>query len=225
MNFPDTLFPPTWVIGGAFVFVPVLLWAIVTAPWQRLADARQSHVWLGSIVLLSLVWSMKAGVHPGLGLHLLGATMFTLMFGRPLAIIGLALVLAIVSLNGWLLGSSFWQSYALNALVLIVLPVLVTDAIRRLDEHWLPANFFIYIFVGAFGGAAVTLLMTGVFAAALLWLAGVYSAVFLLEEFLPYILLLAFAEAWLNGAMVTLMAVYRPHWLGTFDDRRYLLNN
>jgi uncharacterized membrane protein len=42
---------------------------------------------------------------------------------------------------------------------------------------------------------------------------------------LSYILLLTFAEAWLNGAMITLMAVYLPHWLGSFDDQRYLLNN
>jgi uncharacterized membrane protein len=34
--------------------------------------------------------------------------------------------------------------------------------------------------------------------------------------------LLAFAEAWLTGAAVTLMVVYYPHWVGTFDDRRYL---
>jgi uncharacterized membrane protein len=37
---------------------------------------------------------MKAGVKPGLNLHLLGATMFTLMFGRQLAIVGFSLVLA-----------------------------------------------------------------------------------------------------------------------------------
>jgi uncharacterized membrane protein len=36
--------------------------------------------------------------------------------------------------------------------------------------------------------------------------------------------LLGFAEAWLNGAMVTIMVVYLPHWVGSFDDRRYLLN-
>ena len=32
------------------------------------------------------------------------------------------------------------------------------------------------------------------------------------------------AEAWLNGALVTIMVVYLPHWVGSFDDRRYLLN-
>ena len=59
----------------------------------------QLNVWLGTIVVLMLVWSMKAGVRPGLNLHLLGATVFTLMFGRQLAIIGLSIVLAAVTLQ------------------------------------------------------------------------------------------------------------------------------
>lgn len=226
MNFPDTLFPPVWAFGAALVFLPVLLWAVMTAPWARLADSRQSNAWLGAIALLTLTWSMKAGVQPGLSLHLLGATMVTLMFGRKLAIAGLALVLAAVTLNAWLnAGVSGWRSYALNAVVLVFVPVFVTDSIRQLMERFLPVNFFIYIFVGAFFGAAVSLLATGLATASVLWLAGVYPAAFLWQDYLPYTLLLAFAEAWLNGAMVTLIAVYLPHWLGSFDDRRYLSHN
>jgi uncharacterized membrane protein len=38
----------------------------------------------------------------------------------------------------------------------------------------------------------------------------------------PFYLLLGFSEAWLNGAAITLMVVYYPHWVGSFDDRRYL---
>lgn len=225
MNFPDALFPPVWALGAFLGFLPVLLWSVITAPWARLADSRQSNVWLGTIVLLALTWSMRAGVQPGLGLHLLGVTMFTLMFGRQLAIVGLALVLAATTLNTSLGGVSGWQAYALNALVLVVVPVVMSDSLRLLMERYLPANFFIYIFFGAFFGAAASLLATGLATASMLWLAGIYSAAFLWQEYLPYTLLLAFAEAWLNGGMVTLMAVYMPHWLGSFDDRRYLLHN
>jgi uncharacterized membrane protein len=109
-------------------------------------------------------------------------------------------------------------------LVLAVFPPLLADAIRRGVERWLPANFFIYVFVAAFFGAATTVIGTGLLASALLWLAAVYPAPTLLDDYLPYYLLLGFAEAWLNGAMVTLMVVYLPHWVGSFDDRRYLLN-
>lgn len=224
MNFPDALFPHAWALGA---FVPMLaawLWCIGTAPWTRLADSGQFNVWLGTVVLLALVWSMKAGVKPGLDLHLLGATMFTLMFGRQLAIIGLSLVLAAVTLNHALLDHPAWLAYGLNALVLAVFPPLLADAIRRGVERYLPANLFVFVFVATFFGAAATVVATGLLASGLLWLADVYPASALVDDYLPYYVLLGFAEAWLNGAMVTLMVVYLPHWVGSFDDRRYLLN-
>jgi hypothetical protein len=154
VNFPDALFPQSWALGAAFPLLLAWHWCIRTAPWKRLADSGQSNVWLGTVVLLALVWSMKAGVKPGLNLHLLGATMFTLMFGRQLAIIGLSLVLGAVTLNWDLQGHPGWTAYALNALVLAVFPPLLADAIRRGMERWLPLNFFIYVFVAAFFGAA-----------------------------------------------------------------------
>ncbi len=224
MNFPDALFPQAWAFGAFLPLVLLLAWNVWTAPWKRLGDSGQSNVWLGTIVLLSLVWSMKAGVKPGLNMHLLGATMFTLMFGRQFATIGLALVLAVVTLNQGLNGHPGWQAYALNALVLCVFPPLLADAIRRLTERFLPPNFFIFIFVAAFFGAAITAVATGFLATMLLWWADVYPAAMLFEDYFPYYLLLGFSEAWLNGAMVTLMVVYLPHWVGSFDDRRYLLN-
>jgi uncharacterized membrane protein len=224
MNFPDALFPQAWALGAFLPVAAAWLWCFKTAPWRRLRDSAQLNVWLGTVVLLVLVWSMKAGVKPGLNLHLLGATMFTLMFGRQLAILGLSLVLAGVTLNGEMQGQPGWQAVGLNALVLAVFPPLLADAIRRGVERFLPDNFFIYVFVTAFFGAAAAVMATGLLASALLWLAGVYPAAVLLEDYLPYYFLLGFAEAWLNGAMVTLMVVYVPHWVGSFDDRRYLLH-
>ena len=224
MNFPDALFPQAWAFGAFLPLVVVWVWCLRTAPWQRLSDSGQLNVWLGTIVLLTLIWSMKAGVKPGLNMHLLGATMFTLMFGRELAIVGLSVVLAGVTLNNELLGRPGWEAFALNAMVMAVLPSLMADAIRRAVERWLPANFFIYVFVTAFFGAGLTVMATGLIACGLLWGAGVYPATMLGEDYLPYYFLLGFAEAWLNGALITLMVVYAPHWVGSFDDERYLLH-
>ncbi|MBU0751464.1 MAG: energy-coupling factor ABC transporter permease [Gammaproteobacteria bacterium] len=220
MNFPAGLFGDAWAYGAFVPLALVWLWCLRTAPWRRLAGEGQFNVWLGAIVVLMLLWSMKAGVRPGLNLHLLGVTAMTLMFGRQLAIAGLSLVLVAVTFNG----GAGWQAYALNALVMAVLPVFVAFAVLRFVERWLPANFFIYVFVAAFFGAAVVAGVTGVAGTALLAVAGVYPAELLLADYFPYFLLLGFSEAWLNGAAVTLMVVYFPHWVGTFDDRRYLLN-
>lgn len=221
MNFPEGLFGDGWVFGAYLPLVLVWLWCLRTAPWQRLADSGQMNVWFGTIVVLTLVWSMQAGLRPGMNVHLLGATMFTLMFGRQLAIVGLSVVLAAVAFNshGW----SGWEPYGLNALVLVVFPVAVTFAILRAVEKWLPPHFFVYIFVATFFGAALTTVATGLVATMLLALGGTYSMDVLIGEYFISYVLLGFAEAWLNGAVITLMVVYYPHWVGTFDDRRYLL--
>jgi uncharacterized membrane protein len=34
---------------------------------------------------------------------------------------------------------------------------------------------------------------------------------------------MAWSEAFATGMLITLMVVYRPAWVATFDDRRYLL--
>lgn len=224
MNFPDALFSDWWAFGAVIPLLLVLAWCWRTAPWQRLADGGQSNVWLGTLVVLTLLWSMKAGIKPGLNLHLLGATALTLMFGRQLAIIGFCVVLAAVTLNQSLRGVDAWQMFALNALVLAVFPVWVADTVRQQVERHLPTNFFIYVFITAFFGAAVTVVATGLLASVLLWLGGAYPAEMLFEDYFPYYILLGFSEAWLNGAVITLMVVYAPHWVTSFDDRRYLLN-
>jgi uncharacterized membrane protein len=224
MNFPEGLFGSELTFGAYVPLVLVWLWAIRTASWRRLADSGQLNVWLGTIVVLMLMWSMKAGVRPGMNLHLLGATVFTLMFGRQLAIIGLSIVLAAVTFNSAGNGIG-WAPYALNALVMAMFPVFMAFGVLRLVERFLPANIFVYFFVGAFFNAGLITVTTGLLASLLLGLAGVYTAELLLSDYFPYFILLGFAEAWLNGAAITLMVVYFPHWVGTFDDRRYLWNN
>jgi uncharacterized membrane protein len=227
MNFPDGMFNNFWAYGAFLPYLAILFWAVRTAPWKRLADSTQMHVWFGVLVVLTLVWSMKAGVKPGLNLHLLGVTAFTLMFGRQLAMIGLAVVLAAVTLNTSLRAGDVWlgwQSLALNALALTVFPVLLAHAMLRFVERYLPRNIFVYFFVAAFFGAAITVVSTGMLTGLMLWLAGAYSAELLVSDYLMFYVLLGFAEAWLNGAAITLLVVYYPAWVASFDDRRYLWN-
>ncbi len=226
MQFTDALFDATWRYGAFLPYLLALFWSLRSAPWRILiGDARRpglTNVWMGALVVLTLMWSMKAGVKPGLDLHFLGAMTLTLMFGRQLAIIGLSIVLAAVTLNMGLRGAPGWEVFALNALVLVVFPVFFAHAILRAVERWLPANFFIYIFVVAFFGAGLTVIATGGLAGLLLWMSGAYSADLLWSDYLPFYVLLGFAESWLSGAALTLMVVYYPRWVTSFDDCRYL---
>jgi uncharacterized membrane protein len=118
-------------------------------------------------------------------------------------------------------GAAGWEAYALNVLVTAVFPCIAADALLRIVERFLPPNFFCYIFCAAFFGAGIAVVSTGLLASLLLWVAGIYSAEMLMAEYLPFYALLGFAEAWLNGGAITLMVVYYPSWVGSFDDRRY----
>ncbi|NTV10435.1 MAG: hypothetical protein HGA47_06625 [Zoogloea sp.] len=220
MNLPAGLFATDWHVAAALLCALAIAWCLRKAPWERLRDSVQLNVWLGSSVLLMLMWSMKAGVQPGLNLHLLGAMAANLVFGPQLAILGLALVLAGVTFNG----AAEWAAYPLNLLVMGIVPVAVAQVWARIVYRILPRHFFVYIFVDAFMGAAVVAISVGVFASLLLFVAGVYPADNLLSNYLPFFLLLGFAEAWLSGMALTLMVVYRPAWVSTFDDREYIDN-
>ena len=193
MNFPDSLPPAAWFWSGRGLFVPVLLWAARTAPWHRLRDVGQLNLWLGASVM-------------------------TLMFGPQLALLGLTIVLTAVTLAGM----SGWQGFGWNALLMGALPVAISHGIYRLADRKLPNHLFVYIFLNAFLGGALAMAATGLGATLLLQLAGAYPAGYLYHDYLPYFILMAWSEAVSTGMALTLMVVYQPQWVSTFDDTRYL---
>lgn len=195
-----------------------LLWVGRRAPWAALNDAAKVNAWLGASIVIGAVWLLKAGVRPNLHLHLLGATALTLMVGPYFALLGLALVLVAVT---WL-GIGDWQNLPVNWLLMAWIPVWVSHGLLRLCQRRLPANYFIYIFINAFIGGALAMLATGAAAGLFHWLSGTYSADVLLEEYLPFYLLLAFSEAFSTGMVLTSFVIYRPQWVMTFDDALYL---
>lgn len=207
-----------WYWAAWVVWIPLLVYSVRRAPWGSLKDSERFNVWLGLIVILSLIWSLKAGVKPGLSLHLLGASVFTLSCGTYLAFIGLSLVLAAVTLNG----AAGWFGFALNSLLMAGIGVLASQAIYLFVDRYLPKHFFVYIFVNGFFGSALTVMAVGLGASVFLGAAGAYSFDYLVGEYLPYYLLLGFSEAWLSGMVMTLFVVYFPRWVATFDDSRYL---
>lgn len=170
------------------------------------------------IVVLTLIWSLKAGVKPGLSMHLLGATIFTLCFGRQLAFIGLSLVMVGITLNG----AAGYLAYALNALLLAGLAVVVSQAMFNFVNRCLPTHFFVFIFANGFFASALTIIAVGMASTLFMGLADVYDFDYLTSEYLPYFVLLGFSEAWLSGMILTIFVIYRPNWVSSFDDSLYL---
>jgi uncharacterized membrane protein len=216
MELPYAL-PTSWHVSAWLVLAALLAWSLARSPWSRLSVNEQSHAFLGAVVAIAVLWTIGGRVGPTVHFHLLGATILYLMFGLPLAIVGMTLVAVAASLAA----GSDWITIAGRSLVAGALPAVVSHLVLRTAEARLPANFFVYVFVDAFLGGAFAMLAAVVAVAgsvALLTPSGVSSG----DPWTAIGLLLAFAEATLTGMLITLFVVYKPAWVGTFNDATYL---
>jgi len=217
MNLVSSNIPAHWLwllwlssalIGG------LIAWR---ASWTMLLDRRNLNIFLGATVAVLALWLIKTGIKPGLSFHLLGATVLTLMFRPLFALFGLGLVVAALTL--W---HGEYAAFAPNFLLMGGVPVAVSWAIYRIVDRRLPNHLFIYLFLNAFFGAAVAIFAVGITSTGFAALSGSYSLHYLLDEYLPYYLLMAWSEAFLTGMVLTLMVIYKPEWVATFDDKRYI---
>ena len=213
---PHSLYVLGW-LGLAF-----LGWRwLMSGDWRRLADPRQMNLFLGATVAVLALWQIRTGVKPGLAFHLYGLSALTLMFGFWRASFAGALVLLI----NVVFGRGSLMALGLDVLLQAALPAAVSWSVFRLLERLLPQHFFVYVFGNGFFGAALAVASIGLATTAMMALAGVYPLDYLLAQYTPYAaLLLSWSEAFLTGMVVTMMAVYRPAWLETFDDAKYIQN-
>lgn len=219
MDFTDGLFPDPIYWVAHFLFMLLMGAAFLTAPWQRMREREQRHVFLGGCVALLVAWTLKAGIHPGLNFHLLGGTLFMLLFGWQFALIGVTLVVFGVTLNG----SGEWHSFTLNVLVMAGIPVLLGYFLLKLALRYMPHHFFIYAIFNGFFAGGLSMIVTVLAAALLLVCCGPYSFGWITERYLVFIPLIAFAEGFFTGMIATSMALFRPDWITTFDDERYIV--
>lgn len=218
MNFPAGLLPSAVHWAAHLGWLLVLAAAIRHAPWRRFAERRRQHVYLGAMVALLLLWRFDASVTPGLGFHFLGLTVFTLMFGWSLGVVGSALVM----LGSTLAQGGALETLSLNALVLGALPVTVSYGWYYAVQRWLPHHVFIYIFLDAFLGAIIAAAVTVLTLVWILVITDTYGWSRIAHEYLPFLPLYLFPEGLLNGMLATVFVGLRPEWLATFDDDSYL---
>ncbi|MEA3411371.1 MAG: energy-coupling factor ABC transporter permease [Pseudomonadota bacterium] len=218
MFLSDSIVPAGAQWASMIVFVPVLAGALYFSPWRRLVDSEQLNVFLGACVSLLVLWTMRAGVMPGLNFQILGVATLTLMFGGPLAFLGVTIVIAGTTWNA----DGAWSLVPLNALVSGGVPILVTNGMLWLARRRLPRNYFVYVFINAFLAAGVGAAGVVLLSAAIMVLAGTHTADAVAYGFLPYTPMIFFAEAMMNGMLMAIFAAYRPGWVVSFDDRLYL---
>ncbi len=218
MELDSAMFPTSIWLGALIVYASLLLLAIRHAPWRRLGDSDQLHVFLGSCAFLIMLWLLRTEMQAGLVFHLLAVTSLTLMFGWSLAVVGVALVLLAISLGGLV----DLRSFGLNGLIEGVLPISLTWIALLLTRHYLPRHFFIYVFINAFLVGGLAAVLTAFLVSAFLLLSGAYTARQLGDYYLPFFPLMFLPEAMLNGWIMTLLVGFKPHWVGSFSDADYL---
>ncbi|MGV8921227.1 MAG: energy-coupling factor ABC transporter permease [Pseudomonas sp.] len=212
------LTPETMTIAWV-LYVPVVLWAIGRSPWVELfTDSRRQHLVFGTVFGLFLLWLMRRDFDTGVSYHFIGMTAVTLLLDWPLAIVG-----GLVAQVGLVfLGRQDLAAMGVNGLLLIVLPVLITEGCAILVERAQPKNPFVYIFCSGFFAAALSALACLLLGLSLLWYDGIFAMPEWLEDFIGYLLLIIFPEAFINGTVISALVVFCPEWLETFNRTRYL---
>ena len=203
---PQTL----WL--GWLLYAPVIVWAILRSSWVELfADRRRQHLLFGTVLALFMLWLVRRDFDTGVSYHFIGMTAVTLLLD------GLAAQLGLV-----LLGRQDLAAVGVNGALLVLLPVLVTETCALLVERAQPRNPFVYIFCSGFFAAALSALLCLLAGLGLLWLDGRFAMPEWIEDFIGYLWLIIFPEAFINGTVISALVVFCPEWLETFNRTRYL---
>ncbi|MCF7528856.1 energy-coupling factor ABC transporter permease [Neisseria lisongii] len=184
------------------------------------AFCRYRSAGLLAALIFASAWSLSAapdqGQLAGINYHLLAVNLVALMIGIPAAFwLAACLLLPYLWLNG------DWQAYPVNALALLLPPLLVNFTARTLVKR-LPANIFIFIFANGFLASAASMLLTGAVLVCIWHGVGAFSDGLLWNTAFPVFFLIAWAEAFLSGLSTAVFVALRPHWINTFEDNRYL---
>ncbi|WNF46156.1 energy-coupling factor ABC transporter permease [Pseudomonas sp. SG20056] len=186
------LLSSTSQILGWLIYLPLLCWAIWRAPWVELCSDLRRQHLLGGTAL---------------ALFALWLVRRDFDSGLSYHFIGMT---AVTLLLDWPLA------------MLVVIPVWVTEACALWVEKKQPRNLFVYIFCSGFFAAALAALLCITAAFTLLWIDGLFPMPPWLEDFIGYLWLVIFPEAFINGMLVTALVVFYPDWLETFNRTRYL---
>lgn len=207
------------VFVEAFLLVLALAASVAVRPW-RLLQRHGGEVpplvtpFLGSLVVVSWLWSWPGLAALPLPLHWSGAPLVVLLVGWPLAI-----PVVVVAGLSTLLTTSHTLAEALSLTVWSgVLPATLVLLLGYGVRKAFGVQPIAYMLGRAFLVPMVTLAACGLAAAGLTY--GIQDSDGGLQRIA--IALLAMGEASWSCAIVSLLVAYRPQWLATWSDPLYL---
>jgi uncharacterized membrane protein len=207
------MFSLTDGLAALLVFVATGV-AVFFRPMAVLRKRALRAPWLVALALLPAVWAAPSVIAGGSTLRLSFACLLVLMFGWPLAIwTVVAIALAASILTGFHTATAF-QTAAWNGVVPSTFALALGIAVRR----WMPSHVFVFILGRGFIGTALAVMAAGSLAALIRPLpAGMTTSTLLVGQWL-----MAWGEAVLTGMCVAIFVAFKPEWLLTWSDRRYL---
>ncbi len=219
MNLPALLFSDDTLLIANYVFIWLLYLAVRRAPWRKLAgNPEMVNALIAMLFCTPVFWHLNAGIHAGFNFHLIGATLFLLMFGWQIGLISLTLVM----LATWLYSGMNLMTLGINGLLMLCVPMLFGQGLLNFARRYLPKNFFLFVLLNGFACAAIsTLLMMAATTLILLALTS-YTWPQIQYHYLIPAPILIFAESFATGAVITAFTVSRPEAVMNFSVEEYL---
>jgi len=219
MNLPASLFGSDWLWLGNLIFFVLMTRALHFARWQELfANHTRFNALVGLLFGITVFWQLSAGIRPGFNFHLIGSTLFLLMFGWPIALITLALVM----LGTWIYADMDLITLGINGLLMLAIPILFSELLLRFSQRHLPKNFFLFVLLNGFACAGFAIMMM-MFATTLVLLAlSHYTWQEIQYHYFIPAPILMFAESFATGAMITAFTVSQPEAVMNFSEKEYL---
>ncbi|WP_136255106.1 energy-coupling factor ABC transporter permease [Onishia niordana] len=220
MTFAESILAPWMLVLCGVLSLLVLIYSALGYPWRSLlADSGQQHRLMAAAVAIVLLWQLRAQAVDWLSLHLVFTALLTLVFRAPPALaVNLVVNVAMVAI-----GKVAWPLLGVNVLISGVIPAWVTGWVWRCVDRSLPDSLPVFLFVCGFFGVALATLVAGLATVGIVFLGNSDpQAWFLVREYALFLPLLMPAEAFISGMLLSLLLVYHPHWVATFNAHRYI---
>ena len=219
MNLPAQLFASDWLWLTNFLFGFFLMHALRHAPWRVLLDnSAMVNALVGLLFGTFLMWQFNAGIRPGFNFHILGSTLFVLMFGWQIATTALTLVM----LATWLRMDIGLVTLGLNGLIMIGVPVMFTEGLLRFSKRHLPKNLFLFVLLNGFVCAGFSIAINVMATTFTLLILSHYTWAQIQYHYLIPTPILMFTEAFATGMMITAFTVAQPNAMMNFSVEEYL---
>lgn len=218
-------------------------WGVALAfrPWKVLQHQPLQSPFLAALVILPWLWWTQKLLPSGMALHLSGVCLMVLMFGWPLAVLmvlPVATSAVLIEIYGpqrlsraalavpptppwdaaWDLLLTRADAMAEHMVWMGLAPATVALGLGLLMRRYLPMHLFVFILGRAFFGTALAISAVGVMG----WLAGRVPPGTDVQDWVLGHWLLGFGEAFSTGMLVAIFVAFKPQWLLTYSDARYL---